>query len=254
MSFREEYFNDFMLKASRYGEFNDPFDLVLGSYGASLSKEESNAFYDAMPEHYSDPTYYHETYLDIQAGARASVAIMCFTRKFRNILMWSHYANDHTSVCIGYDYNCEFFHNKFSCNYSDNVGAIREIEYTNQRPKYILPSDLVNDTSEWFKKSKDWAYEKEHRILLPTNDAVCNNEQKDMVFLFKIDPQYIKKVILGCRMKESTKKYIYEKLSGYEIQILEAEPHPAHYKLKFENHMLNGSKKANVVYNLGMDV
>ena len=235
MSFREEYFNDFMLKASRYGEFNDPFDLVLGSYGASLSKEESNAFYDAMPEHYSDPTYYHETYLDIQAGARASVAIMCFTRKFRNILMWSHYANNHTGVCIGYDYNCEFFHNKFSCNYSDNVGVIRKVEYTNERPKYILPSDLVNDTSEWFKKSKDWEYEKEHRILLPIKDAVCNNDRENFILLFKIDPKYIKKVILGCRMKESTKKYIYEKLSGYNIHIIEAEPHPAHYKLTFKH-------------------
>jgi len=48
-------------------------------------KGGSAAFYDAMAEHYSDPDYYHDTYLDIDAGA--SVAVMCFTRKFKNILM-----------------------------------------------------------------------------------------------------------------------------------------------------------------------
>jgi len=36
-------------------------------------------------------------------------------------------------------------------------------------------------------------------------------------------------------MKESTKNYIYEKLSGYNIHIIEAEPHPAHYKLIFKD-------------------
>ena len=115
MSFREEYFNDFMLKASRYGEFNDPFDLVLGSYGASLSEGDSEEFYNAMPEHLKDPTYHLENYLDVQAGARASVAVISFTKAFNNILMWSHYACDHTGICIGYDYNCKFFHNKYSC-------------------------------------------------------------------------------------------------------------------------------------------
>ena len=156
MSFRKEYFNNYYLKASRYGEFNDPFDLVLGNYGSSLSNEEAEAFYEAMPEHYKDPAYHLETYMDIQSGAKASVAVMCFTKKYKNILMWSHYAKNHEGICIGFDYNCDFFNKSYSCNYSDNVGKIRAVKYKKERPKYILPSDLVNDTNDWFIKSKDW--------------------------------------------------------------------------------------------------
>jgi len=48
-------------------------------------------------------------------------------------------------------------------------------------------------------------YEKEHRILLPINDAI--NNDKSLILLFRIEPKYIKKVILGCRMSE--KKDIY---------------------------------------------
>lgn len=254
MKFRKDYFDNFMLKASRYGEFNDPFDLVLGCYGSSLSEEDGEAFYNAMPEHYRDPVYHIETYLDIQAGARASVAVMCFTKTFKNILMWSHYAAEHTGICIGYDYNCDFFHGKYSCNYSNNVGKIRKVEYTLERPKYILPSDLVNDTNDWFKKSKDWRYEKEYRILLPISNSNNDDSHKSSVLLYRIDPKHIKKVILGCRMSEKNKEYIYKKLSGHDIQIIEAEPNPAHYLLNFEKYVPNNSRKNNIVYNLGMDV
>ncbi len=254
MSFRKEYFENFMLKASMYGEFNDPFDLVLGSYGASLSGEDRSAFYDAMPEYMRDPAYYDESYLDIQAGARASLSIMCFTKTFKNILMWSHYANNHTGLCVGYDYNSSFFHNKYSCSYSNNVGEIKKIEYTNDRPKYIIPTDLVNNTSDWFKKSKDWKYEKEYRILLPVDDASNNNDSDPAMLLFKIDPENIKQVILGCRMTEINKEYIYNILAPYDIQIMESQPHPAHYKLNFKKYILNNSNKPNVIYNLGMDI
>ena len=239
MEFNREFqfFDDFMLKASRYGEFNDPFDLVLGSYRASLSADEGKEFDDALPEYLSDPSYFINTYLDVDAGARASVVVICFTKTFNNLLMWAHYAKDHTGVCIGYDYNCDFFHNKYSCNYSNNVGKIRKVEYTKERPKYYDPSELVNNTSEWFKKSKDWNYEEEYRILLPIDDAVLKEKPGSTIFLYEIQPKHIKQVILGCRMEDDDKKQIYEKLTGYDIQIIEAKPDPAHYELIFADYV-----------------
>jgi len=251
-----EYFDKFLLKASRYSEFNDPFDLVQGDYAASLPKKERKEFYEAM-EHLNDPLYHLENYLDIEAGARASIGVMCFTESYKNLLMWAHYANNHTGVCVGYDYDCNFFHNKYSSNYYDNVGEIRKVTYTKKRPKYADPYHLVNETCEWFKKSKEWKYEEEHRILLPIDDASYRDGWENNVspiFLFGIEPEYIKKVILGCRMADENKKYIYEKLSSYDIQIIEAKPHPAHYKLTFSEYSLNNSSNSNVVYNLGMDI
>jgi len=207
-----------------YGEFNDPFDLVLGNYGSSLSKQDSKEFYEAMPDHYKDPAYHIDTYMDIQSGARASVAVMCFTKKYKNILMWSYYSKNHQGLCIGYDYNCDFFHKKYLCHYSDNVGKITRVKYRNDRPKYILPDELVNDTSEWFKKAKNWKYEREYRILLPVNKSIKNGSS---LLLYELEPQHIKRVIFGCQMKEPDKQFIYKKLLDYDIEILEAKPHPA---------------------------
>jgi hypothetical protein len=260
MTFRESYFNHFLLKVSRYGEFNDPFDLVLGEYGSSLSEKDADDFYNIMPDHYKTAEYYNETYLDIQAGARASVAILCFSETFKNILMWSHYAGDHSGLCIGYDASCDFFNSKYSCEYSENVGDLRPIEYTKDRLKFILPDDLVNDTSDWFKKSIDWLYEEEHRILLPMDKAKIIPPDKSETVLpkpktmwgYRIAPINIKQVILGCRMNHTDKQYICNILAPYDVQILQAKPHPAYYKLKFQAYP--PKREVNTIYNLGMDI
>ncbi len=252
MSFRKSYFKNFSLKVSRYGEFNDPFDLVLGKYSSSLSEKDAEDFYDMMPEHYKTAEYYHESYLDIQAGARASVAILCFSETFNNILMWSHYADEHSGLCIGYDANSDFFNSKYDCEYSQNVGVLKPVEYTKDRPQFILPSDLVNDTCDWFKKSIDWSYEKEHRILLPMDNAQIIPSEQETLWGYKIDPRNIKQVILGCRMKAVHKEYIRKILEAYDIEIIMAEPDPSHYKLKFQSY--DAKKEVNVIYNLGMDI
>lgn len=252
MSFRESYFSNFILKASRYGEFNDPFDLVLGEYGPSLSENDAKEFYDIMPDCYKTGEYYHETYMDIQAGARASVAIMCFSETFKNILMWSHYADEHSGLCVGYNVDCDFFNSKYDCEYSENIGELRPVVYTEERPLFILPCDLVNDTSDWFKKSIDWLYEKEHRILLPIDKAKIIATNPKIILGYKIEPINIKQIIMGCRMKSAHKQYIREALETYDIEIIESKPHPSHYKLNFQ--AFDPKRDVNPIYNLGMDV
>lgn len=252
MPFRESYFNNFMLKISRYGEFNDPFDLVLGEYGMSLPASEAEEFYDMMPEYYKTLDYYSETYLEIEAGARASLAILCFSEIFESILMWSHYADNHTGLCIGYDAECNFFNSMYGCNYSMNVGELKPVVYTEERPQFILPSDLVNNTNDWFKKSIDWSYEKEHRILLPMDNATEIALKPETIWGYKIDPVNIKKIIMGCRMKSEQKQYIHKKVAGYDIELIEVKPHPSCYKLKFQSYDANSD--VDIVYNLGVDV
>ena len=252
MSFRESYFNNFMLKASRYGEFNDPFDLVLGEYGMSLLENDAKEFYDIMPEHYKQVDYYHETYLDIQAGARASVAIICFSETFSNILMWSHYAANHTGLCVGYDAECDFFNSMYHCEYSQNIGELKPVVYSRERPQFNLPSDLVNDTNFWFNKSIDWAYEKEHRILLPIDKATLIASSPEPICGYKIDPLNIRKIVMGCRMKSEYKKFIRKALDAFDIDILEAMPHPSYYQLNFQAY--DPKNVINIIYNLGMDI
>jgi hypothetical protein len=252
MSFRESYFSNFILKASRYGEFNDPFDLVLGEYGRSLSDKDAEEFYDSMPGHYRTIEYHDETYLNIQTGPRASVAILCFSETFDNILMWTHYADEHAGVCVGYDADCDFFNTEHDCEYSENVGELRPVIYTEERPQFFLPCDLVNDTSDWFKKSIVWHYEKEHRILLPIDKAKTIATEPETIWGYKVNPMNIKKIIMGCRMNSAHKQYIRETLKAYNVEIIESKPHPSHYKLNFQAY--DPKKDVDPRYNLGMDV
>lgn len=252
MSFREIYFRNFMLKASRYGEFNDPFDLVLGEYGMSLTEVDAKEFYDMMPEHYKTLDYYQETYLDIQAGARASIAIICFSETFEDILMWSHYADNHAGLCIGYDVECDFFNSMYSCSYSQNVGKLKPVTYSGERPQFITPCELVNDTSHWFRKAECWSYEKEHRILLPIDKASVIELDHDSVLGYKIDPVNIREIIFGCKMESEHKNFIHKELDGFDIDIIEASPHSSHYRLNFKKY--DASDEISTAYNLGMDI
>ena len=38
--YRPEFFDNFFLKLSRFGEFNDPFEMVMGNYLSSVDKKE----------------------------------------------------------------------------------------------------------------------------------------------------------------------------------------------------------------------
>jgi hypothetical protein len=159
MKFREEFFDNFAIKASRYGEFNYAFDLMPGDYALSLPEEEMSVFLDARSEYFDDPAWYIDNYVEVQSGARASLAVICFTEDYNNLLMWAHYADSHAGMCVEYDYRCDFFHGKYSDRYYDHVGVLKRVEYSQERPSYVCPSMLVNGTNQWFNKSKEWEYE-----------------------------------------------------------------------------------------------
>ncbi len=111
-SYRPEFFDNFLLKISRFGEFNDPFEMVMGNYLSSLSKEEADEIM-SLSYSLSDAASYYNYYYDVRAGARASIGVICFSSNYDNILMWSHYANNHKGICIEFDLNDSFFHGKY---------------------------------------------------------------------------------------------------------------------------------------------
>jgi hypothetical protein len=55
-------------------------------------------------------------------------------------------------------------------------------------------------------------------------------------------------------MKDKDKNYVYKQILDHDIEIIEAMPHPAHYKLNFSSYKPRDSSGSNVIYNLGMDL
>ncbi|MDF7824875.1 DUF2971 domain-containing protein [Pontiellaceae bacterium B12227] len=90
--------------------------------------------------------------------------ICCFSKLWNSILMWSHYADKHTGICIGYD------------DTRDN-GELCEVKYSTHYPELHVNETDTCDGLQTFKekylltKSADWIYENEYRLIDPIK---CN--------------------------------------------------------------------------------
>jgi len=121
--------------------------------------------------------------------------ITCFSENNSNMLMWSHYANNHSGICLGFDIPTDnlllFFNNAFYPNIK-----LLKINYTSIRPVLpLLKTDLTyEDILPIFKdKNSDWQYEKEYRLLLL-------GEKNSFPSCLTYNSQYLKEIILGANM------------------------------------------------------
>jgi hypothetical protein len=132
-----------------------------------------------------------------------------------NILMWSHYANSHKGLCIGFD-SAKLF--KF-------LGGGGGINYTN---KYPIISPMEEEEKryilQFLTKSIHWAYEAEYRLtaFFKTNIAI------------KLPPDVIVEVILGSNMIYKNKEEILNiiKANLPYVKCFSAVPESDSFKLK----------------------
>lgn len=90
-----------------------------------------------------------------------NIKITCFSENNDNILMWAHYAKNHTGFCIEYDLTLPQF--------SDFVQDLYPVFYTNKPYKHFEnETDLYSYSFlllTFLTKYKDWSYEKEWRFI-----------------------------------------------------------------------------------------
>ncbi|HIJ80288.1 MAG TPA: DUF2971 domain-containing protein [Desulfuromonadales bacterium] len=92
------------------------------------------------------------------------VGLLCFSATKTCPLIWSHYADRHRGIAIGFEYT------------ADN-GRLRHVSYpdTNERPivDFSNPSDTSSDKGQeiFLTKAKDWKYEEEYRELVSIQDC-----------------------------------------------------------------------------------
>lgn len=148
----------------------------------------------------------------------SSTGIYSLTHRYDNLLMWAHYAKDHTGFCIGFD-----------TEYLLDTGAdyLGKVEYLKEYPM-VLPSFLDDENLKKtvFSKSIDWKYEQEFRLFF-------KNITKRNV---KIDKEGIKKIYLGAKMNKFDKDIWMELINKYleNIKIFEAKTDNEKFKLRFK--------------------
>ena len=215
----------------------------MGNYLSSVSEEEYKEIM-SLSHSLSDGASYYDAAMDAECGVRASVGVLCFASKEDNLLMWAHYANNHEGICLELDPSSDFFNGQYkdapSSIFGDfdsnpskdcyrNIGVLRPVEYTIDRPTYIKPRELEYDTESWFVKSPEWEYEGELRLLLPIEHAKTVSNSN--LLFYPIKPNIIKSVILGCQMPVETKREVYQKCSDLGIKVRESFIHSHKFKL-----------------------
>jgi len=146
--------------------------------------------------------------------------VFSFAGDPRSILMWSHYASNHTGICIQFEVarDVENMLYAFDVEYSEEYPVINWLdkeEYGHGIGKVLL------------RKNKEWEYEREYRIVMVNKAGKCIN--------FK--PEAVAAVIFGWRMHENAKNSIeriiaQRKRCGLpELRVYKAVKHSTKYKL-----------------------
>ncbi len=125
---------------------------------------------------------------------RKKLGICCFTEIRDNILMWAHYAKQHTGFCLEFGVNNEFFR--------PSTQAIK-IEYDGFRPELnVMQLDSYPKAKlgeALLVKADDWLYEQEWRIVDHEKGEGTQNFPEDA----------LKGVILGCRISQENKDNVF---------------------------------------------
>ena len=149
---------------SQAGEFNDPFDC------AFLYNHHSKEIYDRDTEYNLAVKEGLKQYDRDKESEKLQqkVFVACFSERNNSMLMWSHYAEQHTGLCVGYRLH-ELIkkYNIFPVIYNNQMPQISDISNADEG---ILYKSILT-------KCVDWSYEKEWRIIvIDKSKEGCNGK------------------------------------------------------------------------------
>lgn len=155
---------------------------------------------------------------------RHEMGIACFSENEYSLLMWAHYASNHKGICV--EYNMEDFISELGFSpvpviYSVERAAIEEyVPNDSESLKQPFIDSLI-------RKSKEWEYEKEWRII--RDKGACGEKWKgNGALLDSVKPLSI---ILGCDCSHEVEDEIEAHCKSEKISLYKMEIDKALYKL-----------------------
>lgn len=152
---------------------------------------------------------------------RNAIGVLCLSEKNDSMLMWSHYAKNHTGYCIEYVFeeNDEYYDKLYCVRYVEDRYVISEEDVQSERKDWLYKAVCY--------KSNVWEYEREWRIVV----ANFNMERKNSRGILDLRKN-ISAFYLGSEVDENYEALIirYGKENG--IAVYKMERVPIAYKLK----------------------
>jgi Protein of unknown function (DUF2971) len=154
------------IKIARFGDLNDPFEMLGVDVG---NKGHSEWLYTAKKRINKDN------------------GLICFSKSWSNPLMWGHYAEKHTGICLGFDV--------------PDGPPLFEAIYAKHMLKIDIDPITKKPTKKFFDKLMrtkffDWKYEDEMRFFVILDHSTI--ESGKYFYSFSED-LILREVILGSR-------------------------------------------------------
>jgi hypothetical protein len=166
--------------------------------------------------------------------------VLCFTPHSDSLLMWSHYADSHRGICIGFEINLPFdseFGYGYDVEYKDEYPEICMLQLNDQmaevvngtknREQYYDADDMA--TKRIFTKSKCWSYENEVRYV--------RTPYMEGVGLMSFPSEIIKEVIIGCEIEKNDESTVINSVRKNvpHAKLTKAYISKNEYKLEFKS-------------------
>ena len=171
------------LKVARFDELNDPFELL----GVELGDHRERRLFDRW-----------------KAETAATFGLLCFSKGWRNPVLWSHYADRHRGMCLGFDVSDE---------------CLQEVRYLPDRWNLADYLPERHEAGPLFStKFATWAYEEEYRRIVRLDDAEDDGAKRFWPFG---DDLQLREVVVGprCRIgKERLRRILGRSVKGVKLK------------------------------------
>ena len=148
--------------------------------------------------------------------------VYCLTEKPDSPLMWAHYADCHTGICVEFDARSEPF-----------ITNASKVEY---RTTYPARDIGTIDPAPFITKSQDWSYEAEWRLIAEERAFARSplTIKTDNDFL-TLPAGVVKSVTIGCLADESSRREIERlvRANATSVVVRQATLAPDRYELIF---------------------
>lgn len=150
-----------------------------------------------------------------------AVRVVCLSEVYDSMLMWSHYAQNHTGFCIEYDFEEKdmFYKHLHPVVYTKERYAVSKIDVLDGNKEFLYKTTC--------RKSDVWSYEKEWRIITANYNKVMPQKLKYPNGKYVLDLKTnIKAFYLGAKILDNFKDEIIQfgKMNGIVVYQMMLSP------------------------------
>ena len=196
--------DNFSFWFARPDSFNDPFDCNLSEIeNPSLDHArkhfrrlgiQENTVNKSIELYRRNPDKLVDLVKNTKEKSILSKGVLSLSKVFNNILMWSHYSENHTGIVIGLsmEADLDFFISPIKINYKDSYDPLNYLDN---------PEKSTIDTLR--TKSSQWEYEHEIRIYKNSSKLykIKENAINEIYFGIKASEKNIEDIRILCNSK-----------------------------------------------------